>query len=65
MDHFISFELSASEIAALRDDNWRNGNADLQAQTIVRDYLLRRRLKAERIARKIKLAERINERTRA
>jgi hypothetical protein len=53
MDHFISFELSGSEIRELRDDNWRNGNADLQAQTIVRDYLLRRRLRAERIARKI------------
>ena len=45
---FVSFELSPSEIQQLRDANWRNRSPDLQAQTIVRDYLLRERLRAER-----------------
>jgi hypothetical protein len=50
----VSFELSPAEIQQLRDANWRNGRADLQAQTIVRDYLLRQRLKAERKQREKK-----------
>ncbi len=53
MDTLVSFDLSDAEIQQLRDLNWRNGRVDLMCQTIVRDYLLRKRLKAERIARKI------------
>ncbi len=54
MDTLISFELTSPEVEQLIRENWRNGSADLQAQLIVRNYLLRVALKAERNARREK-----------
>ncbi len=54
MESLVSFELTPAEVEQLRRENWRNGSADLQAQSIVRDHLLRARLKAERNARREK-----------
>ena len=53
METIVSFELTPAEVEQLKRENWCS-NADLQAQSIVRNHLLRSRLKAERNARREK-----------